>query len=65
MPVHIDELTSEVRATAEDIQLSEGQIESLTGRVISELQKRDFDIKAVQEMSSVHLHARPTVRVGE
>lgn len=61
MPVHIDNMTTEVTAIAGELPLSEAQLERLVKRVLECLEAKQRSERALQEM----LQIRSTVQRPE
>ncbi len=65
MPVHIDEMTTEVAAIDGDLPLSEAQIEKLVTRVIERLAERQSQQRQSREATRLRRQAAPPLRIGE
>lgn len=53
MPVHIENMTSEVTAVAGDMPLSEAQLEALINCIIDRLTRRDGAANAMREAAQL------------
>ncbi len=59
MPVHVEQLTSEVVVLDGDLPLSEEQLEKVADFVIRKLDQRTMDGRLAQEATSVRPMAEP------
>jgi hypothetical protein len=59
MPVHIDQVTSEVGVSTGDLPLSAAQIEKLVGIVLRRLDQRDRERQRLGEATAIRPQAAP------
>ena len=65
MPVHIEELTSEVDVVTGELPLTEEQTEKLVKLVLTRLKEKQYEAKQVREATSLRREAAPPVRLDE
>ena len=62
MPVHIDELRSEVTVLAEEFALSDRQLEIIVQKVIRRLQQSERSDGRSPALTAVRTRAQPPIR---
>jgi hypothetical protein len=62
MPVHIDEMTSEVGVLDGELPLTDAQIERLTQLILERLEVRQREREAIQEESVFRSSRVPSLR---
>jgi hypothetical protein len=65
MPVHVEEMTSEVTIVAGDLPLTPAQIDTLVELVIRRLAERERASRRAREATAIRRNATPPVRIGE
>ena len=65
MPVHVEEMTSEVAVLDGDLPLSEKQMEKLATLVLQRLAEKKRAERQVQEATVLRRQARPSLPVAE
>jgi len=65
MPVHVEELTSEVSVVEGELPLSPAQIEKLVRLVISRLAEHERDEERRREATRLRRQASPSFEPGE
>jgi hypothetical protein len=65
MPVHVEELTSEVSVVEGELPLNEEQIEKLVRLVISRLAEHQRDEERRREATRLRRQASPSFEAGE
>lgn len=65
MPVHVEEMTSEVAVLDGDLPLSEKQVEKLVLVVLRRLEAKKSETESNRNATMLNLAARPAIRVGE
>jgi hypothetical protein len=59
MPVHIEEMHSDVSAFDGDLPLSEAQLEKLVQIILARLERKQRDAKHLREATAVRAQAAP------
>ncbi len=65
MPVHIEELTTEVTVMDGELPLTERQVEKLVGKVLQRLEEKRREAHKVREATTLRRGTAPPSRVGE
>jgi hypothetical protein len=65
MPVHVEEMTSEVAVLDGDLPLSEQQLEKLAALVMRRLEEKKRAEQQVREATALRRQARPPLQVAE
>jgi hypothetical protein len=65
MPVHIEEMSTEVTALDGELPLTERQIERLVQIILKRLEAKQREARQTQEAVSLKRGAAPRARVGE
>lgn len=65
MPVHVEEITSEVAVLDGDLPLSERQLEKLAALVLRRLEEKKRTERQVREATVLRRQARPSLQVAE
>jgi hypothetical protein len=65
LPVHIDEITSDVVVAGADLPLSHAQVERLVSLVIKRLKEKDHAAKQAREATRINQQAAPPMQVGD
>ncbi len=65
MPVHIDEMTTEVTAVDGDLPLGDAQIEKLVERVLRRLEEKQRLERQSLEATRLRRQAAPALRIVE
>lgn len=65
MPVHVEEMSTEVTAMDGEIPLTEGQIERLVQIILKRLDDKLREARKAQDAVSLKRSAAPPTRVGE
>ena len=65
MPIHIEEMTSEVAVYDGELPLSESQIDKLVGIVLKRLGEKEREAKQIREATRLRPEAMPPIKIGE
>jgi hypothetical protein len=65
MPVHVEEMTSEVAVFEGDLPLSEAQLDKLVKLVLQRLTEKQREAKQIREATVLRREAAPPLQVGE
>ena len=65
MPVHVEEMTSEVAVLDGDLPLSEQQMEKLAALVLRRLEEKQRAERQTREATALRRQARPPLPVAE
>jgi hypothetical protein len=65
MPVHVEEMTSEVAVMDGDLPLSERQVEKLIQIVLRRLEEKKREAESSREATTLRRSARPRIHIGE
>jgi len=65
MPVHVEEMTSEVAVLDGDLPLSERQIEKLAALVLRRLEEKKRAERQAREATTLRRQARPSLPVAD
>jgi hypothetical protein len=63
MPVHVEEMTSEVAVAAGDLPLSEAQIDRLVAIVLKKLDQKRKDAERIREATRMRTRVSPDFQV--
>jgi hypothetical protein len=65
MPVHVEEMTSEVAVMDGDLPLSERQVEKLIQIILRRLEEKKREAESSREATTLRRSARPWIHIGE
>ena len=65
MPVHVEEMTSEVAVFDGELPLTPQQVEKLVRLVLQRLQEKQRETKSSREATTLRSEAAPPMRLGE
>ncbi len=65
MPVHIEEMTSEVAVAEGEMPLSEAQLDKLVARVLQRLGEKQREARQVRESTELRRGATPPLPIGD
>lgn len=65
MPVHIEEMTSEVAVVEGELPLSDAQLDKLVKKVLERLAEKQRDDKHVRSATELRRGARPQLMIGD
>jgi hypothetical protein len=65
MPVHIEEMTSEVAVFDGELPLTPQQVDKLVRLVLQRLQEKQRETKSSREATMLRSEAAPPMRLGE
>lgn len=65
MPVHVEEMSTEVTAMDGELPLTEGQIERLVQIILKRLDGKQREARKAQDAVSLKRSVAPSARVGE
>lgn len=65
MPVHVEEMTSEVAVLDGDLPLSEKQVEKLVQIILRRLEEEQRGAASNREATTLRRSARPRIQIGE
>jgi hypothetical protein len=65
MPVHVEEMTSEVTVIDGDLPLTDQQVEALVGRVLRRLGEKKREAALVAEATKVRRQSVPEAPIGD
>lgn len=65
MPVHVEEMTSEVTVADGELPLTPAQVEKLVGLVMSRLAERERDAARQRESTRLRRQSSPSFEPGE
>jgi hypothetical protein len=65
MPVHVEEMTSDVAVLDGDLPLTEAQMEKLVKLVLQRLEEKQREARQFREATALRREAAPPLRVGE
>jgi hypothetical protein len=65
MPVHVEEMTSEVAVMDGDLPLSEKQVEKLVQIVLRRLEEKTREAEMSREATALRRSARPRIQIGD
>ncbi len=65
MPVHVEEMTSEVAVFEGDLPLTEAQLDKLVRLVLQRLGDKQREAKQAREATTLRQEAAPPLLIGE
>jgi hypothetical protein len=65
MPVHIEEMSSDVTVVDGDLPLSEAQLNKLVQRVLKALSDKQRESQQSREATTLRREAAPPLRIGD
>ena len=65
MPVHVEEMTSEVAVFDGELPLTPQQVDKLVGLVLQRLQEKQRETRRSREATTLRSEAAPPMRLGE
>jgi hypothetical protein len=65
MPVHVEEMSSEVAVMDGDLPLSEKQVEKLVQIILRRLEEKKREAESSREATMLRHSARPRIQIGE
>ncbi len=65
MPVHIEEMSSDVTVLDGDLPLSEAQLNKLVQRVLKALHDKQRESQQSREATTLRREAAPPLRIGD
>ena len=64
MPVHVDEITSDIAVVGGDLPLSPAQLERLVSLVIKRLKEKEHAARLSREARHIGQEAAPPMKIG-